>query len=197
MKILYIMIFASVLGCSTSTNSDEQEAQKVDELIVKDDIINTPIIELERELLGSWTLLLKQSDTSKFEIINPCNGSAGSIDFNSEVSISSGQEAMVFNLVNFTKGEIQVVGTDKQEHSINYQLTDNANYLKIIPENDFPTSYLFGNFERASFDSLLTNTGTKDTLRFIKRTEDWREFIAEQGINMVFLSCDEDMFDEE
>jgi len=194
MKIIYIIIFASILGCCTSTNSDNNEIQKEEEPIVKNNIETPPKITLDKELLGSWTLLLKQSDTSNFEIINPCNGSAGSINFSSEVSISSGQEAMSFNLFSFTKGKVQVVVYDK-EHTINYHLTDDANYLDIIPNNDFPTAFLFGNFYRASFDSLLANTGTKDTLHFVKWPENGREFVAEQGINQIFLPCDEDIFD--
>ncbi len=196
MKTLYIIIFVFISGCNTSTNTDKQETQAQEEPTVKNSIDNASKITLEKELFGSWILLLKQADTSSFEIINPCNGSAGIIDFGTEVSISSGQDAMIFSLFSFTRGMIQVIGTDKQEYSINYRLTDDANYIDIIPDDDFPTSQLFGNFERVSFDSLLTYTGTKDTLHFVKKPENWREFFAEKGINQVFLPCDEDLFDE-
>lgn len=194
MKILYVMIFTSILGCTTSTNTDKPEVQNQEEPPIQKKIDKPAKIVLDKELIGSWILLLKQSDTSNFEIINPCNGSAGGISFSEEVSISSGQEAMYFNIFGFTKGKIQVVDNDK-EHTINYLSTDDANYLDIIPEDDFPTSYLFGNFERTSFDSLLSNTRTKDTLHFIRQPENWREFFAEQGINQVYLPCDEDIFD--
>lgn len=180
-----------LIGCGNSNNSQRDEIQIKQEVVVEE-IVKKPVeVILPESLLGEWVLLLKQSNTSNYEIINPCNGSAGMLTISPEFLVSSGQEAASFKVELLNKNTIQMQGG----HSFKYQINNDPNFLNIIPINDFPTSNLFGNFDRVLFDSLLTNTGTKDTLHFIKRPDNWREFFTEKDITQMFLPCDEDMFD--
>lgn len=191
MNYFYFIIALMLIGCGNSNNSQRDEIQIKQEVVVEE-IVKKPVeVILPESLLGEWVLLLKQSNTSNYEIINPCNGSAGMLTISPEFLVSSGQEAASFKVELLNKNTIQMQGG----HSFKYQINNDPNFLNIIPINDFPTSNLFGNFDRVLFDSLLTNTGTKDTLHFIKRPDNWREFFTEKDITQMFLPCDEDMFD--
>lgn len=192
---LAALLFVGI-ACSTSKKQPEQ----LDEGLLETEALGELDKEVKKEtfppnLLGEWQLLLKQSDTPKFEIINPCNGSAGLLRFDAELTISSGQEAMSFRIKEIGSKQLKVEGNNNENNSFKYEISKDSAYLNIIPAQDFPTAYLFGNFSRAIFDSLLSNTGTKDTLRFIRHRANWNEFLAKKGINQVYLDCDEDLFD--
>lgn len=193
MNYFYGTIALLMIGCGKSNKSESDATQTSQEVVVEETVAEKPIeVVIPESLSGEWILLLKQSDTSNYEIMNPCNGSAGMLAISSDIIVSSGQEAASFKVELLNSNTIQIQGG----YSFKYIINNDPNFLNIISINDFPTSNLFGNFDRVSFDSLLAFTGAKDTLHFIKRPDNWREFLAEKGINQVYLPCDEDMFDE-